>query len=472
MIELTATGEWYHVSAENEKSASKWVEGPLRKGLYQGKRNLSLVTFDPAQVAEAGAIAAELVLQRDTSYGSGPVTLTVADVRNASVQTTEYVTRAQCLAMARRSAHHQVTVSGEECVIPLPAYYTLDMWDGRNSYMIYHEQDEARDGYIRFLPGAKLRLYTYQADGWRNPVWIRDVKPGDVISDGSGQHDGIYSHYFDLVEVEHTIERRRRLMDGYDGYIPVLVFGRYSEWSERIRTMQGWVAEMYEDEGRDPPVFTVPVDGCMPDAAIFTQLRGYVSGEGGSVLHSTGTIRAYQHLNSLTDAFNEQTSMTWTAEPPAAGLSTWQEMVYPYGRDPVVVTMYRRDVGGWTFDKSTLSGATTMKVKVTVTEAGEEETKVNVTLYGIWEGTPAEGRAAYATVFDQTPIGRGEAIVGQPVEIQLSDDAVRLLREQNGYGGIGIRYDNPYIVCSRSAELLVNAGTAQEETENQGGEST
>lgn len=460
MIELTATGEWYHVSAESENSASKWVEGPLRKGLYQGKRNLSLVTFDRREMEQANPddrlIAMELVLQRDTSYGDGSVTLTVAPVINLGALPSGYVSRGECMDLAERQVHHQLTVSGETCVIQLPTWVTIDWWDGHNSFLIYHEEDEKQDQYIRFLAGAKLRLYFLESDGWRPPTWIRPIMSGDVICDST------HSHYADLIELREAIKRRWEWVDG-GGYVPDMTFGPYEFWPDNIQELQDCVRQMLEDEGADPVTMTVPTSGMMPCAALINELRAVLDGTGESVLPSTTSLCAQQQLVDSSARYNESQTMTWAATDVQAGKRSEQRKVYVYEQGEKTVTVYWAGAGGWLFDKTNMAGMSSAKLRLKVTTAGKDETQVRVVLYGIKVTQMPAGSQSYASVFDTTALGEADCIVGAQTEIQLSAYAVQQLREQDGgYGGIGIRYDNPYIVCSRSAELLMNAGTSTE----------
>jgi hypothetical protein len=452
MIELTSIGEYYHVSAENAGSASKWEEGPLRKGLYQGKRNLSLVKFDQEEINQANPddrlIAAELVIPRDISYGDGPVSLSVAPVIGLGALPTGYVSREACVNLATRPAHHIVTVSGAECVIKLPTWVTIDMWDGHNAFLIYHEEDETQDQYIRFLAGTKLRLYYLDDDGWRAPTWIRTVKSGDVIS------GPICSHYYDLVELRMAIVRRWTWLD-QGGVVPEMVFGYYSDWAENIRDLQDCVTEMLEDEGEAAPAFTVPTDGTPPDAGIFNQLRGYVEGTGETILTSTGTLCATQQLMTQATPFNESALMRWEATDVRAGTSTEQRQITVQDGTTRTVTLFYGHAGGWLFDKSLLAGATSAKLRLTVTEAGGE-TSTHVRLYGIKVTARPEGTASYASVFDDTPAGEADCAVGEPAEIALTAQALQELRAQDGFGGLGISYSNNHLVAARDAALLIS----------------
>lgn len=472
MIELTATGEWYHVSAERETSASKWVEGPLRKGLYQGKRNLSLVKFDKQEILNATTgewpdntiVGAELVLQRDTAYGSGPVTLCVAPADDVAIST-NYVTRADCMNLAHREKHHIGSISGEAASVLLPVgtVIMLNYDNPISTFVIYHENDEAADSYVRFLAGAKLRLYVGR-DDWHGPVWTRAVQAGDIIC------DGIRSHWNDMQEIWQAAYWRWTVLDRQNDWLTPPSLPRFALWPANIRTLQSHISRIYEAEGKDAPVFTTCADGMYPKAELINELSGYLDESAAAVLPSTTSLCAQQQLVDSSARYNESTLMTWAATDVQAGKYTEQRKVYVYEQGEKTVTVYWSGAGGWLFDKTNMAGMSSAKLRLKVTAASKDETQVRVVLYGIKVTQMPAGSQSYASVFDTTALGEADCIVGTQAEIQLSAYAVQQLREQDGgYGGIGIRYDNPYIECSRSAELLVNAGTAQEETENQGG---
>lgn len=466
MTDITASGSWYHVSGEGDGSASKWMEGEPRKGLYAGRRNISLIMFDRAAILEAvegkTLTGAELVMGRDTSYGESLVTLTMAPASITGVPS-GYVSRAECLNLAERTLHHILSTSGAEAALKIAASTVMGLQEGRyNAFLLYHERDENADSYVRFLSGAKLRLY-FSTEGWRAPVWTR------VITEGMQISSDIYSHVADIRELVWAINQRRMIRDeAQDEWeIPSgLTVGDYADWADIMEELQGVVTDMVTGlEAGAAPTFTAVTEGMAPDAAVLNELRNTVAGTDEHSVPSDNTLWATQGVTNKAAAYNESMSLSWTATDVKAGYYTEQMVVYDGDGVRRTVTVCRRAAAGWLFDKSSLQGISAAKLQLTVTAAGGQGS-VPVTLYGIKVSQVPEQQASYASVFDSTVLGEGTCVAGETSEIQLSGYAAEQLRAAgSGYWGVGIRYDNEYVECARNAVLLVSSASEDPEPE-------
>ena len=459
VTDIEASGSWYHLSAAKGDSASKWTEGSPRKGLLGSQENVSAILFDAAAIRTALTDAdtgdpiplqgAELILSRDTAYGESAATVTAAPAKIA-ILPDGYVSRAECLALCERPLHHAQRVSGAEAVLNLAGATMMALADGSaDAVMLYHEEDEPADTYVKFSGTPVLRLYT---DDLREPVWTRHIAQGNVIS------SSIYSHQADLREMVYYINLRRAA-DGLPDMADISgQIGGFAYWAAVIRAMQSAVSEMLNEEGAEAITWLTPGD--WPEAAVIAQLREalQLTATGTTLATAAETLTAAQgwDTNMTKSAFDKSEAMTWR-EGVQGGLHTeGHSWISPDGQHSGSVGVYVATCGGWIFSGlNATPGVRTVGLKFTViSHEGTGET-VRVTLLGIKAEHRPGSATAYNDVFDETVLGYADCAAGVESEITLTDEAWNRLAGHELYG-IGIGIEGTLIVCSQTASLVAN----------------
>lgn len=471
--ELTAAGTWFHVSGESETSASQWVEGSPRKGLYTGKRNMSLIVFDRTQLAEAVSgktvTGAELLLTRDISYGSSMVTLTMAPA-NREAPPTGYKNRKQCLELADLTRHHLANTEGQAVAIPIAGATVQLLQEGEgNAFILYHSEDEEADAYIKFTGDVKLKLYLSDGTGdWRMPVWTRNINAGTIISDETHSHVRDLQEILWAINVRHMIKR----LDKTDPYVPhaidpSLTVGLYSDWAGVIEDLQDAAADMLEDEGRQAGSieWTTLTAGMMPNAAIIEELRHAVSGEGEEqILAATDTVKYTINGQSTEPEMDETEAVTWLAGYDFE-VGRWSVSTRPAAG--VTVTLHYLGMGGWLFGDQISTSIGSAKLRLTVKAAKRaQDGKVHIILYGIKISQAPDQAASYDSIFDSTVIGEADCVVGEASEIELTAQGVQMLNNGDIHGA-GVGYGNDECTLSKSASLLLNGAEAEAEEEEE-----
>lgn len=481
MKDVNALSTWYHVTPGNPKSVTKWAQGPLRKGVYSGQHNMSLLLFDPTDEAFNGDVSGmALILTRDVSYGDGPVTLTIAPAKMDEVPT-RYISREDAEKLAFRENHHVTSISGQQVVIPLPLAMLPRIVDDQcNAILIYTSEDEQADTYTRFIAGAVLRVYNMDEDGLRDPVWTRSVTSGGVISDET------HSHVWDILELIFEYNMRQGVLEDPTGTSPIgiskvdgrwtitdtpaLVIGDFSDWGDVMTRLQTKTTALLTAEGRDPATITwqTVTAGMAPSAAVFMEIRNRLGAGGdGDGVQPDGTMLV-QIQGDTRQEINPAASLTWEApEEISAGYwktSEKRTILLPGGPQIQTITTHHSACGGWAF--TGLSDIESAKLQLTVNKA--DDSSVLIRLYGLQVAEKPAAPTPYRTVFGDTVLGDATVNVGETAEIPLTAEAVGLLKAGT-VKGLGISYTNDYVVVAAGAALLVTrTAPAINETEENG----
>lgn len=482
MKDVNAISTWYHVTPANPKSVTKWAQGPLRKGVYSGQHNMSLLLFDPTDEAfdqtEVSGMA--LILTRDVSYGDGPVTLTIAPAKLDEVPT-RYISREDAEKLAFRENHHVTSISGQQAVIPLPLAMLPRIVDDKcNAILIYTSEDEQADTYTRFIEGAVMRVYTMDEDGLRDPVWTRSVTSGGVISDET------HSHVWDILELIFEYNLRQGALEDPTGTSPIgiskvdgrwtitdapaLTIGDFSDWGDVMARLQTKVTALLTAEGRDPDTITwwSVTPGMAPSAAVFMEIRNRLGagGDGDGELPSTTLLAQIQ--GDTRQEIDPAASLRWE-DPEEITAGYWKTsekrtIVLPGGPQIQTITTHHSACGGWVF--TGLSDIESAKLQLTANKA--DDSSVRIRLYGLTVEEKPAAPTPYRTVYGDTVLGDATVNVGETAEIPLTAEAVGLLKAGT-IKGLGISYTNDYVVVAAGAALLVTrTAPAINETEENG----
>ena len=458
-VDIEARGSWFHLSNAKNDSKSKWYEGAPRKGLRDGQENISMILFDGEAIRAALTDSetsdqiplqgAELLMDRDTAYGETAVTVTIAPAK-VTVLPEEHVSRAESLRLADRRLHHAQSVSGAQAVLRLPGATLTALADGEaDAILIYHEEDESADTYVKFTGKPILRLYTGELVP---PVWTRNIVKGTVIS------GDIYSHQADLREMVYYINLRRTA----DGLPPIgtLSIGPYADWPNVISAMQDAIDEIIQAEQGEAVTWTAPTAG-MPQAAVIAELRERLKLAGGDdvLAEATATMYAAQAwgTNSTQREYDKSLAMTWV-EGVSAGTNV-QSTHWSSGSHSGNVGLIFATCGGWLFG-SLPAGTRKAKLIVTLLSKKDSGETTRVTLLGIKVSERPAEQMSFSEVFDETVLGYADCAVGVESEIALTADAVQRLMSGNLHG-IGMGPEGGVVTYSETARLVADNDTTE-----------
>ena len=458
-VDIEARGSWFHLSNAKNDSKSKWYEGAPRKGLRDGQENISMILFDGEAIRAALTDSetsdqiplqgAELLMDRDTAYGETAVTVTIAPAK-ATLPPQDYVSRAESLRLADRRLHHAQSVSGAQAVLRLPGATLTALADGEaDAILIYHEEDESADTYVKFTGKPILRLYTGELVP---PVWTRNIVKGTVIS------GDIYSHQADLREMVYYINLRRTA----DGLPPIgtLSIGPYADWPNVISAMQDAIDEIIQAEQGEAVTWTAPTAG-MPQAAVIAELRERLKLAGGDdvLAEATATMYAAQAwgTNSTQREYDKSLAMTWV-EGVSAGTNV-QSTHWSSGSHSGNVGLIFATCGGWLFG-SLPAGTRKAKLIVTLLSKKDSGETTRVTLLGIKVSERPAEQMSFSEVFDETVLGYADCAVGVESEIALTADAVQRLMSGNLHG-IGMGPEGGVVTYSETARLVADNDTTE-----------
>ena len=445
---ISSTAVWYHISSAKGDSASRWAKGAARKGVYNGQSSLSLILFDREELRQAIGNdylqEAVLEIRRDSAYGTDAVTVCMAPA-NVLTMDESYMSRSQCVNLAKRKLHKCHVVEGDTAIFRLPGATLRQMYLGEvNAFLLYQEQDGS-DSYCRFADSAVLKLTV--GSGLATPVWTRTISAGDPIC------NEIYSHLADLRELEYYIVLRNK----YYNPGPVIwarTMQDYGAWTDYINLLRSQANQFLEQEGRTYEWTPLPAGKTrwdVPQADVINNLRGVLRGAQSGRYEAQG-FTAMQDKSIASAAFNPGAVMTWRQEETLAAGTQKKYNSSAQGGAPGV--MYFKNVCGWIFDWES-TNVTDAAVELTVKASAKAAP--HVALYAISAGSvPAS--AAYSAVFDAegTVIGEANCAVGETVTIPINQSGIMLLN--NGAHGVGIRYDNDYVELLNDAELIINQG--------------
>lgn len=458
-VDIEARGSWFHLSNAKNDSKSKWYEGAPRKGLRDGQENISMILFDGEAIraaltdSETGdpipLQGAELLMDRDTAYGETAVTVTIAPAK-VTVLPEEHVSRAESLRLADRRLHHAQSVSGAQAVLRLPGATLTALADGEaDAILIYHEEDESADTYVKFTGKPILRLYTGELVP---PVWTRNIVKGTVIS------GDIYSHQADLRELLYYINLRRNA----DGLSPIgtLSIGPYAAWPDVISAMQDAIDDIIQAEQGEAVTWTAPTAG-MPQAAVIAELRERLKLAGGDdvLAEAAATMYATQAwgTNSTQREYDKSLPMTWV-EGVRAGTQV-QSYQWSSGGHSGSTGVSIVACGGWLFG-SLPAGTRKAKLKVTLLSKKDSGESTRVTLLGIKVSERPAEQMSFSEVFDETVLGYADCAVGVESEIALTADAVQRLMSGNLHG-IGMGPEGGVVTYSETARLVADNDTTE-----------
>lgn len=444
---VTSTAVWYHISSAKGDSASRWAKGAARKGVYNGQSSLSLILFDREELRQTIGSdylqEAVLEIRRDSAYGTDAVTVCMAPANILNMDES-YMSRSQCVNLAKRKLHKCHVVEGDTAIFRLPGTTLRQMYLGEvNAFLLYQEKDGS-DSYCRFADSAVLKLTV--GSGLATPVWTRTISAGDPIS------NEIYSHLADLRELEYYIVLRNK----YYNPGPIIwarTLQDYGAWTEYINLLRSQANQFLEQEGRTYEWTPLPAGKTrwdVPQADVINNLRGVLRGAQSGRYEAQG-FTAMQSKSIASANFDQNAQMTWEqAETLIAGKKS--KYVIPQGGGPSV--LYFKYVCGWIFDWES-TNVTDAAVELTV--KASDKAAPHVALYAVTaESIPAS--AAYSAVFEAegTVIGEANCAVGKTVTIPINQSGIMLLN--NGAHGVGIRYDNDYVELLSGAALIINQG--------------
>lgn len=442
---ITSTAIWYHISSAKGDSASRWAKGAARKGIYNGQSSLSMILFDAETIREAIGTdflqEADLVISRDSAYGTDPVTVCVAPAYITDMGET-YMSRSECIGMARRKMHKCHVVEGDTATFHIPGATLKAIWGEEvNAFLLYQEKD-GTDSYCKFGDGAELKLKLGD-DAPAAPVWTRTISAGDTIC------SEIYSHLADLREIEYYIALRNKN----------LIFAQsmqdYGGWSLYINMMRELAETFLEEEGRTYNWIPIPEGREIwnawdsPNADVLNNLRGVLRGTDETRIEANA-FGASQLTTSAKEKFNERASMSWSEQASASAGVVKRSEYSGSGQSTQTVTVWHMHVCGWIFQMA--GTATSAGIELTVKAA--DTTKPMVRLYAI-KVNEVPNSATYNQVFDSVLIGEKQCAVNETTVIPLNAQGLAKLNDRTMHG-IGIRYDNEYIALDRIAALVIN----------------
>lgn len=464
--DITSGGVFYHISAGSGDSASKWIEGAARKGVYDGKVGISILMFPADKIAEAledvTLLGAELILRRDSGYGVGTAIISLAPM-SLNAMPEGYMSRSQSIGQAMRQLHFSASTEGTSVSIRIPGATLREIKAGRaNAFLLYGETD-GTDTYVRLSTEAVLRMYTgeKQEGGtelleWVTPEYTRGINSGDLIS------SDIYSHIADLREIEYYLNIRRRFdgMSEIDDIGDNHDLGAYRDWAAIMQDLQDGMNGVLTHEERDQVDWTEAVVGMLPSAAIVEEIRGVLRGDDEARVECDAGITAEQSVAKTTTGMSN-TKMNWTAGATVkAGKLKTSETAYVDGVQRTV-TVWKLNAGGWVFERDETIALTSAAVELTIKAAEEDAEQVHIVLKGLIISAAPSGMLSYSEVFHDTVIGEADGAVGETVRIPINAAGLRLLNDRTIHG-VGIPWTNQRVECARSATLLTNAATEPE----------
>lgn len=452
---LTSTAIWYHISSAKGDSASRWAKGAARKGIYNGQSSLSMILFDAEAIREAIGTEflqeADLVISRDSVYGTDPVTVCVAPAYITGMDET-YMSRSACIGMAKRNMHKCHVVEGDTATFHIPGATLKAMWaDEVNAFLLYQELDGS-DSYCKFGDSAELRLKVGH-DMLATPVWTRTISAGDTIC------SEIYSHLADLREIEYYIALRNQFYN----YTGIIVWSRsmqdYGGWSRYINRMREQAETFLEDEQRTYDWIPIPEGRDpwnawdSPNADVLNNLRGVFT-EMQDNRHASNGLTMHQFYTKANETFRDNVPYIWVANKTLEAGKIKKDI------SSSVNGIYQHSVCAWIFNLGNIS-INNATLELTITNALKAMPRV--VLYPIVISTAPVGSAAYNTVFGTTVIGTGECAHGETSTIKINAAGIKMLNDREIYG-VGIRYDNDYVKVQETATLIVNVPEEEAET--------
>jgi hypothetical protein len=453
---FTATEAYYHQTPVGGNVATEWIAGGPRKGVSNGCKEIGIILFDKEAISTAinhqNVPGAKLTLTRDATYGTQPVDISIAPLHyKPNFVAMNYD---ECVYIAQRYIHHLTTVEGETAVIDIPGYW-LSVFQTYevNGFMIYHEDGEGTDAPARFTANAQLELTI--GTEWVQPVWMRSIGAGDVISDET------HSHVGDMLEL-FTYINYRRAVDGLQAIdYPVEHRDAYDEWVEAIHDFREAIDDIYEEEGKTAIAWLQYETGepPLPKASFINQIRNAleapVSGGIGTMESMAVMEYARTYFDHLDSDFkvNTGTPTTWSRKGPCSGMN-W-EYVTDGGTKK---KKFNRRFGFWLL-KSLLAGKTVNNAKLRLTVNSGNGNNL-IRLYPVKISAVPTTRVSVNTVFlNQTEImGSATATVGQTVDIPLTQDAISKLKTDANYYGVGVDDHDNWKNFDASATLIINDG--------------
>lgn len=451
MSTVTNSSSWYHLTPASGSAATSWAQGGPRKGLEGGQNMIGLVAFSKTEIASAinggRLLAAELVLNRESGYGTGAVSLSLAPVR--TVQTIGSMTHEQCVDMAERRLHHLTAASGAQTRIPLPGYWLKMMAGGElEGILIYQEEGEGDNAPMRFTAAARLELTT--GTSYQQPVWMRPVGRGDLISGKLSSHIG------DLAEIIYYLDLRRAAQSLSAVSLDDLELGPYRDWAPVIRLLQSKTTEVIEAEHGTVPTFTAVTDGQMPSALAVNELRLAMENVG-----QKESMAVTQYARSLFTAPNAPGAVDlysagrWTADPPRAG-TYWE---YEWSGDERVQTWFKC-FGYWLLS-DLMAGKTVNTAKLRVKRARGAGGSQQIILCGsIYNGIPSTTKMLDQVLDQNIVCGTGQGAIGETVDVELTAEAIRRLKlgagEEGKLFGVGVKCTDPISYFDATATLIIN----------------
>lgn len=477
-VTINAKATYYHLTPENEDIATAWQDGGPRKGKEDGQVAIGFIEFDPDEIITACSgkwlPSADLVLTRDTNYGTDAVDMSltyVPDEYELGVKTW-----AQCRSGSVEASHAQVTATGNTCTIHLPGYHLnkLKSDEATRGFLIYQEPGEGTDKLARFTTTAKLKLNLYTATellnnaaAWTSPYWMRPIGQGDVICKPGR------SHVRELREILYYINVRRKLHNLSTvthteiilQYLDANSRCPFEKWPTIIRSMQDLVDDIYTEEQktavdwiRTGDITQTHSDSniILPNAEIINQLRNAletkVSGAK-EVLNVTKYARTYFDHYDTDFTVNKNEATTWSKKAPRSGMN-WEYTTETGEKRKV----YHRRYGFWLL-KPLMAGKSISSAKLRLTKVdGNNNKNYQITLYPVKVSSIPNSRVSVNTVFKNTTevMGKANASVGQTVDIPLTASAINKLCNDSSYCGVGVDDHDYWANFGNSATLIIN----------------
>ena len=464
---LNAKAAYYHLSPLNGDSTSKWNQGGPLKGTVNGQKAIGLVMFDKAEIS--GAIGANqlqeasLTLHRNTNYDTGAVDISIAPVMGVSVP--EKATYAECMEMASRGWHYVTAVSGAASEIKLPgAWLYLLKNNPFAGLIIYQEDGEGTTEPARFTAAAELKLTTGTA--LKEPIWLRGIGSGDVISDET------HSHIADLYELLYYINYRKAadnetLSPPPEPLLTPTTFtgidiGLYKDWKSAITALRTGINAIYTAEGKTEVSWSTIGNDDLPSAAVINQLRNALevpSTGDAEYLEIADYSRAYFRRLGADFVANLNQDVRWRkGENPEGGhMNEYEEVEAGVRRKA-----YYRFFSCWHII-GLLAGKTVTSAKLRVTRTKGNTWDNEINLYPVIASTPPDTNMTVNNVMDTSiVVGNGSAAVGETVDIALSSDFITALgraisgTEGTKYYGIGVNDTQVWSRFAASATLIIN----------------
>ena len=460
---INATSAYYHLTPVGNDARTQWFSGGPRKGISNNQREIGMIIFSMSEIYSAvhnyTVPSAKLVLNRDTAYGSGTVDISIVPISTeAAPQANTY---AEAMSRAQRRFHYTTTVSGDTSEIDIPGYWIAMMQAEQFAgVIIYKEIGEGTESEARFTATASLKIT--QGATWHDPVWMREIGQGDIISDETHSLKGDMAELMHYINVRLTVDE----LSGID--FSGLTNGLYKDWPAVVTRMQaaisnGAATSIYGKEGKTAIVWKTvgsissphsDNNIILPNADIMNQLRNALEApisnhDTTETLAVTQYARTYfEHYDSdFTVNLNELT--TWSAKGP------WSGMLYEYVMDNgQKKKKYVRRFGFWLLNNIT-AGKTVNKAKIRLTRTEGASGVQTINLYPVKISSLPNAKMRVSNVMDTSIIvGTATAAIGQTVEIELSDAFRTALGTT--YYGVGVDDHQQYTNYGTSATLIIN----------------